>query len=129
MLSPVVPGDTLARGGSWSEANVDSVLPLQWVSIAGAPNGPEHGTLLSVKEISIQDLKGRISSVIADAEAGVTVLITRHRRPVAKLSPAVSDHVHVGARFGRAKLRAVSNTSTHGRYLEVLLDDRRGSDR
>lgn len=82
-----------------------------------------------MKQISIQDLKARISAAIAEAETGATVLITRHRRPVAKLSPAVAAHVHIGRRFGRAKLRPVSKTSTRGRYLEVLLDDRRGHDR
>jgi prevent-host-death family protein len=82
-----------------------------------------------MKEISIQDLKGRISAAVAEAEAGATVIITRHRRPVAKLSPAVAAHVHVGRRFGRAKLQPASKTNTRGRYLEVLLDDRRGHDR
>lgn len=82
-----------------------------------------------MKEISIQDLKGRISAAIAEAETGVTIVITRHRRPVAKLSPAVAAHVHVGKRFGRAKLQSVSKANSGGRYLEVLLDDRRGQDR
>jgi len=81
-----------------------------------------------MKEISIQAFKGQLSAAISEAEAGSTILITRHNRPVARLSPANSPRVHVGKRFGRAKLTPVLKTNTHGRYLDVLLDDRRGGD-
>jgi prevent-host-death family protein len=82
-----------------------------------------------MKQISIQDLKGQLSAVVAAAEAGATILITRHNLPVATLSPADVPRVHVGKHFGRAKLKPLLKTSTRGRYLEVLLDDRRGDDR
>ena len=38
-----------------------------------------------MKQISIQDLKARLSSAVAEAESGETILITRHNQPVAKL--------------------------------------------
>ena len=83
-----------------------------------------------MKEISIQDLKGRLSSAISEAEGGATILITRHNRAVAKLGPADVSRVHVGKYFGKAKLKAAAKVNTRGRYLEVLLEDRRGgSDR
>ena len=44
-----------------------------------------------MNQISIQDLKGQLSSTIAKAESGATILITRHNRPVATLSPADVD--------------------------------------
>lgn len=78
-----------------------------------------------MKEVSIQTLKAQLSSVVADAEAGATILITRHREPVAMLGPPRSAHLHRGHRVGRGGLKpAVSGRATKGRYLEVLLQDR-----
>ena len=83
-----------------------------------------------MREISIQDLKAQLSSAIAEAESGVTILVTRHNRPVAKLAPADMIRLHVGKHYGRANLKPLLDTGTRGRYLEVLLEDRRGgSDR
>lgn len=79
-----------------------------------------------MNRISIQALKGQLSAAVAEAERGATVVITRHNRPVAKLAPADSAHLHVGARFGRAKLRPALKTGSKGRYLEILMEDRRG---
>ena len=39
-----------------------------------------------MESISITDLKGRLSSAVAEAEAGSTIIITRHNQPVAQLS-------------------------------------------
>ena len=55
-------------------------------------------------------------------------MITRHNRPVATLSPANTPRVHVGKQFGKARLTPVLKAGTRGRYLDVLLDDRRGGD-
>ena len=79
-----------------------------------------------MKQISIQELKGQLSAAIAEAESGSTILITRHNRPVARLAPADVSRVHMGKYFGRAKLKPLLKINTRGRYLEVLLDDRRG---
>jgi antitoxin (DNA-binding transcriptional repressor) of toxin-antitoxin stability system len=81
-----------------------------------------------MKQISIQGLKSQLSAAIADAESGSTILITRHNRNVAQLSPVDIQCLHVGKQFGRGKLKAALKTGTRGRYLEVLLEDRRGRD-
>ena len=77
-----------------------------------------------MKQISIQDLKARLSTVVAEAEAGSTLLITRHNEPVAQLSPARAQHLHRGKHVGHGRLQPAVKRGTRGRYLAVLLDDR-----
>ena len=79
-----------------------------------------------MNQISIQDLKGQLSAAVAEAERGSTIVITRHNRPVAKLTPAAVAHVHIGQRYGRAQLKPASRANTKGRYLDVLMEDRTG---
>jgi antitoxin (DNA-binding transcriptional repressor) of toxin-antitoxin stability system len=43
---------------------------------------------MAMSEISVQELKARLSSAIAKAEAGQTLVITRHRSVVAQLALA-----------------------------------------
>jgi len=74
--------------------------------------------------ISIQDLKGRLSAAVADAEAGNTIVITRHNEPVAQLGPARATQVHRGQRVGTGRIEPALERGTNGRYLAVLLDDR-----
>ena len=76
-----------------------------------------------MKEISIQDLKANLSAVIAEAESGRTILITRHNAPVARLGPPDS-HVHPARSTDRSALKPAIKGGTKGRYLEVLLEDR-----
>ncbi len=78
-----------------------------------------------MKVVSIQELKARLSALVAEAAAGTPILITRHKRAVARLAP-VDPHVHTGKRFGSAKLKGLLRNATRGRYLEVIADDRRG---
>jgi prevent-host-death family protein len=81
-----------------------------------------------MKMVSIQDLKRHLSKFLALAASGTRVVVTRHKRPLAELGPAEFAHLHVGARFGRAKLRpAVREAATKGLYLRYLTDDRRGA--
>jgi len=77
-----------------------------------------------MSEISIQDLKARLSGAIAEAEAGRTLLITRHRTPVAQLGPAVVAAVRRGSRVGRGRLMPALKSGTRGRALAALLEDR-----
>lgn len=79
-----------------------------------------------MKQISIQDLKARLSGAVAEAESGETIVITRHNEPVAHLTPAGSRHVHRGASVGSGPLRPAIRQSTKGRYLTVLAEDRGG---
>ena len=75
-------------------------------------------------DISVQDLKARLSSAIAEAEAGRTLVITRHRTPVAHLGPATSAVVRRGSQVGRGRLTPAIKGGTRGRALAALLDDR-----
>jgi len=79
-----------------------------------------------VKTVSIQELKRSLSALVAEAAGGERVLITRHRRPIASLVPAGTEHLHTGSRFGRGAIKPVLSRPGLRRYLHVLLDDRRG---
>jgi len=80
---------------------------------------------LSMKIVSIDELKKNLSSFIDEVAAGERILITRRGRPVASLTGADVEHVHVGPRAGRGALRPVLKSATLGAYLHVLADDRR----
>lgn len=77
-----------------------------------------------MSEISVQELKARLSGAIAEAEAGQTLVITRHRAPVAQLGPATVAAVRRGSRVGRGRLVPALKTGTRGRALAALLEDR-----
>jgi prevent-host-death family protein len=79
---------------------------------------------MDMKRISIQALKAQLSAAVAEAEAGRTILITRHNTPVAQLTPAAAPGVRRGVRLGRGRLTPILRRATRGRYLEVLADDR-----
>lgn len=81
-----------------------------------------------MKTVSIDELKRNLSALIDQAAAGERIVITRHRRPVAALAPAAGEHVRIGARFGRARLKPASKGPTRGAYLDVLFEDRRPAD-
>ena len=77
-----------------------------------------------MKQISIQDLKARLSAAVAEAESGHTILITRHNEAVAQLGPARPPSVHRGTRVGSGRLMPALKRGTKGRYLAVVLEDR-----
>jgi prevent-host-death family protein len=77
-----------------------------------------------MKKVSIQDLKAGLSGAIAEAEAGATLLITRHNEPVAQLGPARAANTIAGKKVGTRRLKPVLKHATRGRYLAVLMDDR-----
>jgi prevent-host-death family protein len=81
-----------------------------------------------MKKVSMYQLKQELASVIAETENGQQVVITRHNRPVARLIPAESQHLHRGPRFGKARLRPALHGITRGRYLALLHEDRQGGD-
>lgn len=78
-----------------------------------------------MKTVSMYGLKQGLAAVIAETEAGTEVLITRHNKPVARLSRPGAEHIHCGARFGKANLKPAVRRRTAGRYLEFLEEDRR----
>jgi prevent-host-death family protein len=67
-----------------------------------------------MKRVSIQDLKARLSAVVAEAEDGRTIVVTRHNEPVAQIGPARMDHGRRGA--SRSRLRPAITRGTKGRY-------------
>lgn len=78
-----------------------------------------------MRTVSIDELKRNVSAFVEAAATGARIIITKHRRPVASLSPANLEHVNVGSRFGRGALKPLLRAPTQGKYLEVLADDRR----
>jgi prevent-host-death family protein len=79
---------------------------------------------MAMKQISVQALKARLSGAIAEAEAGRTLVITRHGEPVAQVSPVRPAGVHRGSKSGTGAITPAVTHGTKGRYLTVLLDDR-----
>ena len=77
-----------------------------------------------MKQISIQDLKAKLSVAISEAESGNTIVITRHNTPVARLMPAYSQYIHRGKNAGKGGIRAALKRGTKIPYLKVLLEDR-----
>ena len=77
-----------------------------------------------MKQISIQDLKARLSAAVAEAQSGSTIVVTRHNEPVAQLGPARPSHVRRGTGVGTRRLRPAMTHGTQGRYLTVLTEDR-----
>lgn len=78
-----------------------------------------------MKTVSIQDLKQHLSAVIEEAAAGETFVITKHQKPVATLGAAAPLQVTTGKHFGKRSLTRLLRNATKGRYLDVLLEDRR----
>ncbi len=75
--------------------------------------------------VSVQDLKATLSAAVASAEAGETIVITRHGKPVARLVPADPPHVHRGTRVGEPWPAAIANGSGLGALaVAALLEDR-----
>jgi prevent-host-death family protein len=77
-----------------------------------------------MKVVSIQNLKARLSAMVAEAESGSTIIITRHNAPVAQLSPARAAPVHRGKNVGSGRIKAAVKRGTKDRSLDVLLEDR-----
>jgi antitoxin (DNA-binding transcriptional repressor) of toxin-antitoxin stability system len=78
-----------------------------------------------MKTVSMYSLKQELASIIAEAEAGTDVLITRHNKPVARVTRPETEHLHRGSQFGKSNLKPALRKGTAGRYLQVLEEDRR----
>jgi len=81
-----------------------------------------------MKIVPMYGLKQELASIVAEAEAGNDVLITKHNKPVARLTRPESEHLHLGSQFGKTRLKPVVKGITAGRYLQILEEDR-GTDR
>jgi prevent-host-death family protein len=74
--------------------------------------------------VSIQELKQNLSAYLARAEAGESVVVTRHGRPAVRLVAAAATEVVVGPGFGKTKLRKVVPDQLGSEVLRVLAEDR-----
>ena len=79
-----------------------------------------------MQTVSLQELKRRLSEIVAQAAAGDTIVVTKHNRPIAQIGAVGDPHVQVGRLFGKGNLKPLLRNATRGCYLEVLQDDRRG---
>ena len=77
-----------------------------------------------MKQVSLQALKARLAAVVAEAESGNTIVITRHNAAVAQLSPARALNIHRGRHVGNGRISPALKRGTRGRYLEILSEDR-----
>lgn len=77
-----------------------------------------------MKRISIQDLKAGLSAVLAEAEGGGTIVVTRHGEPIAQVGQVRPPGIHRASAAGRERLRPAVRRGSKGRYLTVLLEDR-----
>jgi prevent-host-death family protein len=80
--------------------------------------------ILVMKQISIQDLKAKLSAAVSEAESGNTIVITRHNEPVAKIVPARPEHQYRGQQLGKSGLKPAIKRGAKIPYLQFLLDDR-----
>lgn len=78
-----------------------------------------------MKSVAIQDLKPKLSALLSEVEKGATVEITRHGRPVARLTPVDPPYVHTGAQAGTYVWPpAIPTGIGKKRILEVVLEGR-----
>jgi prevent-host-death family protein len=56
--------------------------------------------LVMNKEISLAEAKAHLSALITEAEAGVEITITRHRRPLARIDGAPRDAARTQGDWG-----------------------------
>ena len=82
-----------------------------------------------MKTVSIEELKRKLSGLLTQAADGERIVVTRHKRRVATICAVDQEHVRVGSKFGRARLRPALEDGSHGKYLGVLAEDRLGSER
>jgi len=62
--------------------------------------------MIRIMDVSIAEAKNRLSQLVRAAEGGESVVITRHGRPVAQLTPAPARRrkVRLGGMRGRIRL-------------------------
>jgi antitoxin (DNA-binding transcriptional repressor) of toxin-antitoxin stability system len=77
-----------------------------------------------MKIVTMYQFKQGLASVVAEAEAGNVVLITKHNKAVARLTRPESANLHRGSQFGKGRLKPVVKGKTAGRYLQILEEDR-----
>jgi antitoxin (DNA-binding transcriptional repressor) of toxin-antitoxin stability system len=69
-------------------------------------------------------LKQELASIVAEAEAVNDVIVTKHNKPIVRLTRPESEHLHMGSQFGKTRLKPAVKKKTAGRYLQILEEDR-----
>lgn len=82
---------------------------------------------MDMKSVSIQDLKRHLSGYLERAAGGESIVVTRHRKPVAMVAPVAPNQVWFGPRFGKVELGPVLETPLSESARRLLADDRRDS--
>ena len=77
-----------------------------------------------MKQVSIFELKQNLSGYLEEAVHGEPIVITKHKKPWAKLTAADSDHVWVGPRVGKVSIKRVLKKPLPARAWQLLADDR-----
>ena len=80
-----------------------------------------------MKSVSINDLKRNLSGYLERAAQGEPIVVTKHRRPWAKLSAVEANHVWVGGRVGKVTLRSVLDAPLPQSAWRLIEDDREDS--
>ncbi|HEX5050848.1 MAG TPA: type II toxin-antitoxin system Phd/YefM family antitoxin [Planctomycetota bacterium] len=77
-----------------------------------------------MKEVSINELKRNLSGYLEEAVRGEPIVVTKHRRPWARLSAADYGRVWAGSRVGNADLRSVLTNPLPASASQLLHEDR-----
>lgn len=79
-----------------------------------------------MKSVSLADAKARLSALIDEAEAGETVCITRHGKPVAQLVPIEKVKKPLDVERLRAFIATMPmQTESAGDFMRRLRDEER----
>ncbi len=84
-----------------------------------------------MREISVRDANQNFSQVIAAAERGETIVVTKNGRPVAKITPQSQDPAsdpEWRARFAALKESLRSKRGSGRRVGAITEDDKYGGD-
>ena len=77
--------------------------------------------------ISIQELKQTLASVLRRVRLGEWFTLLKHGKPVARFGPVSEPGVHTGSRYERDdRIEPLGRRATGGAYLDVLAADRSG---
>jgi prevent-host-death family protein len=84
-----------------------------------------------MREITVREANQNFSQVIAAAERGETIVVTKNGRPVAKITPQSEDRgkdPEWRANFAALKKSLQSKRGLGGRVLTITEDDKYGDD-
>lgn len=82
-----------------------------------------------MREMTVREANQNFSKVIAEAEEGQTIIITKNGRPVAKIAPQAADRTHDPewqAAYRRMMRRLKAKRATGFRVGKISEDDTYG---